>query len=190
MRPDRISLFPLNVVLFPGELLPCTFSSRAIAGWCASAWTKSRHLGCCWRCRTGSCTLAARRKFSKLRGGTMTGAWTFSPSGGGRTASSIFTTNDPLLQGAVDYLEDEDSCLEPGNQEQLVQLYEVCYTLLFSGMPGTLRSLRRNHYLLQLRAGFRSICCGSSKFWNCVPKRNVRTGWSGIFASGPCIYTR
>lgn len=98
--------------------------------------------------------------------------------------------DDPLLQGAVDYLEDEDSCLEPGNQEQLVQLYEVCYTLLFSGMPGTSRSLRRNHYLLQLRAGFRSICCGSSKFWNYVPKRNVRTGWSGIFASGPCIYTR
>ena len=46
--------------------------------------------------------------------------------------------DDPLLQGAVDYLEDEDSRLEPVNQEELVQLYEVCYTLLFSGMPGNL----------------------------------------------------
>jgi len=44
-------------------------------------------------------------------------------------------TDDPLLEGAVDYLEDEDSLLEPQNREKLIELYEVCYTLLFSGMP-------------------------------------------------------
>jgi Lon protease-like protein len=47
-------------------------------------------------------------------------------------------TDDPLLEGAVDYLEDEESHLPPQNQKKLVELYEVCYTLLFSEVPAAL----------------------------------------------------
>jgi Lon protease-like protein len=44
-------------------------------------------------------------------------------------------TEDPLLQGTVDYLEDDDCLMKQDDCEKLVELYEVCYTLLFSGMP-------------------------------------------------------
>jgi Lon protease-like protein len=50
--------------------------------------------------------------------------------------------NDPLLEGSIDYLEDEDSLSEPRKQEELVELYEACYTLLFEGMPKSLHEAR------------------------------------------------
>jgi Lon protease-like protein len=53
-------------------------------------------------------------------------------------------TDDPLLEGAVDYLEDEDSLLAPEHHGQLSELYEVCYTLLFSGMPPDLSRSPKN----------------------------------------------
>ena len=65
-------------------------------------------------------------------------AWTFSPSAAIPTGLWTCFTDDPLLEGSVDYLEDEDSLLDPRNRDQLIELYEVCYTLLFSGMPANL----------------------------------------------------
>jgi Lon protease-like protein len=44
-------------------------------------------------------------------------------------------TDDPLLEGSVDYLEDKDAEFDGQNREKLIELYEICYTLLFSGMP-------------------------------------------------------
>ena len=44
-------------------------------------------------------------------------------------------SDEPLLAGSVDYLEDEDSLVDPQIREKLIELYEVCYTLLSTGMP-------------------------------------------------------
>ena len=49
---------------------------------------------------------------------------------------------DPLLEGSVDYLEDDDSLSDPQKQEELIALYEACYTLLFEGIPPSLREGR------------------------------------------------
>jgi Lon protease-like protein len=44
-------------------------------------------------------------------------------------------SGDPLLEGHVDYLEDTDSTAASQSIKQLVELYETCHTLLFSGIP-------------------------------------------------------
>jgi Lon protease-like protein len=44
-------------------------------------------------------------------------------------------TDDPLLEGQVDYLEDRDSPMDPKTQHQLIEIYEACHTLLFGSLP-------------------------------------------------------
>jgi len=135
MRPDRISLFPLNVVLFPGELLPLHIFEpryRRMVRECLDEKTPFgmllalpngvAHVGC------SAEILEVTKRYDDGRMDILTV---------GRDPYRVVDlfTDDPLLEGAVDYLEDEDSLLEPQSREKLIELYEVCYTLLFSGMP-------------------------------------------------------
>ena len=55
----------------------------------------------------------------------------------GREAFRILElfTDDPLLEGQIDYLEDHDCLLEPVRSQQLIEAYETCHALLFSELP-------------------------------------------------------
>jgi Lon protease-like protein len=138
MQPDRISLFPLNVVLFPGELLPLhIFESRyrRMVRECLDEKTPFgmllalpngvAHVGC------SAEILEVTKRYDDGRMDILTV---------GRHPYRIVDlfTDDPLLAGSVDYLEDEDSLLDPQIREKLIEFYEVCYTLLFSGIPADL----------------------------------------------------
>jgi Lon protease-like protein len=138
MRPDRISLFPLNVVLFPGELLPLhifepryrrmvrtCLDERVPFGMLLALPNGVAHVGC------SAEILEVTKRYDDGRMDILTV---------GRHPYRIVDlfTDDPLLAGSVDYLEDEDSLLDQEDREKLIELYEVCYTLLFSGMPANL----------------------------------------------------
>jgi ATP-dependent Lon protease len=138
MRPDRISLFPLNVVLFPDELLPLHIFEpryRRMVRECLDTKTPFgmllalpngvAHVGC------SAEILEVTKRYDDGRMDVLTV---------GRRPYRVLDllTEDPLLEGSVDYLEDRDSALDPKNRDKLVELYEVCYTLLFSGMPPSL----------------------------------------------------
>ena len=135
MRPDRISLFPLNVVLFPGELLPLHIFEpryRRMVRECLDEKTPFgmllalpygiAHVGC------SAEILEVTKRYDDGRMDILTV---------GRHPYRVVDlfTDDPLLEGKIDYLEDQDSLLDPQSREKLLELYEVCYTLLFSGMP-------------------------------------------------------
>jgi Lon protease-like protein len=49
-------------------------------------------------------------------------------------------TDDSLLRGDIDYLEDRDSRYDPALRRQVIELYETCHTLLFSSLPKDLES--------------------------------------------------
>jgi Lon protease-like protein len=51
-------------------------------------------------------------------------------------------TEDPLLEGQVEYLEDREWKGSPALRGKLVELYETCHTLLFGSMPGDLRKVQ------------------------------------------------
>jgi Lon protease-like protein len=47
-------------------------------------------------------------------------------------------TEDPLLEGHVDYLEDRETTANPRIQRELVELFEACHTLIFDDYPKNL----------------------------------------------------
>jgi len=135
MRPDRISLFPLNVVLFPGELLPlhifepryrrmvrACLDEKVPFGMLLALPNGVAHVGC------SAEILEVTKRYEDGRMDIVTvGRYPY-------RVVDLFT-EDALLEGTIDYLEDEDSPVDPQNRAKLLELYEVCYTLLFSGMP-------------------------------------------------------
>jgi ATP-dependent Lon protease len=138
MRPDRISLFPLNVVLFPGELLPLhifepryrrmvrqCLDEKVCFGMLLGLPNGVVHVGCTAE------ILEVTKHYDDGRMDILTV---------GRAPYRVVDlfTEDPLLEATIEYLEDRDSLLDPQNCEKLIELYEVCYTLLFSGMPANL----------------------------------------------------
>jgi ATP-dependent Lon protease len=47
-------------------------------------------------------------------------------------------TEDPLMEGHVDYLEDREAPGNPRIQRELVELFEACHTLIFDDYPKNL----------------------------------------------------
>jgi ATP-dependent Lon protease len=138
MRPDRIPLFPLNVVLFPGGQLPLHIFEpryRRMVGECLDSQSNFGMLLALpdgvvrVGCTAGILEVTKRYEDGRLDIVTV-----------GRTPFRILNlfTDDPLLAGHIDYLEDHDAPLEPTNRTQLIELYEICHTLLFSRVPTNL----------------------------------------------------
>jgi ATP-dependent Lon protease len=142
MRPDRIPLFPLNVVLFPGELLPLHIFEPRYRRMVRECLESDSPFGMLLALPSGivrvGCTaeiLNVTKRYDDGRMDILTiGRHPF-------RVVELFD-DDPLLEGSVDYLEDEDSLSEPRMQVELVELYEACYTLLFEGMPKSLHEAR------------------------------------------------
>ena len=140
MRPDRIPLFPLNVVLLPGAELPLHIFEpryRAMVRRCVDDQSEFGMLlalpkgivrvGC-----TAEVTQIARR-YNDGRMDILTA---------GRAPFRIVElinaeryADDHLLEGYVDYLEDRERPVDRRLQERVVELYEICHTLIFDDYP-------------------------------------------------------
>jgi Lon protease-like protein len=142
MRPERIPLFPLNVVLFPGEHLPLHIFEPRYRRMVRDCLEAKLPFGMLLALPDGivrvGCTAEILNVTKRYNDGRM------DILALGRHPYRIVDlfTNDPLLEATVDYLEDEDSLLAPRKQKELMELYEVCYTLLFAGMPRSLEESR------------------------------------------------
>jgi Lon protease-like protein len=138
MRPERIALFPLNVVLFPGAPLPLhifepryrqmvkdCLEEKTEFGMLLSLSNGVAHVGC-----TAEIVEVAKR-YNDGRMDILTA---------GRApfrVVELFTEN-PLLEGHVDYLEDRETRSNAQIQRQLVELYEACHTLIYDDYPKNL----------------------------------------------------
>ena len=135
MRPDRIPLFPLNVVLFPGEELPLhIFEPRyrrmvreCLDGKCPFGMLLAMdesltHVGC---------TAEILEVVNRYPDGRMDIITV------GRDPFRIVElyTEDPLLEGQIDYLEDREAPVELKCKRKLIEEYETCHTLLFNSLP-------------------------------------------------------
>jgi ATP-dependent Lon protease len=138
-RPERIPLFPLNVVLLPGGDLPLHIFEpryREMAGNCLR---DKSEFGMLLALPDGvvrvGCTaeiLEVAKRYSDGRMDILTvGRAPF-------RVVEIFDEN-PLLEGKVEYLEDREASASSQMERELVELYEVCYTLIFDVFPPDLR---------------------------------------------------
>jgi ATP-dependent Lon protease len=134
-RPDRIPLFPLELVLFPGEQLPLHIFEpryRRMVRECLDAGSPfGMLLGLPNGMAHVGCTAEILEVIKRYEDGRLDIITV------GRKPFRVVElfTDDPLLEGQIDYLEDQSAPFEPTRLRQLIELYETCHTLLFADLP-------------------------------------------------------
>ncbi len=146
LRPDRIPLFPLNVVLLPGAALPLHIFEPRYKGMVKDCLDEKSEFGVLLALPKGEATIGMPAAASLAKVGCTAEILEIVkryPDGRmdivtvGRSpfrVVELFSEN-PLLKGQVDYLEDRGSLGSPVVQRQLIELYEACHTLLFEDYP-------------------------------------------------------
>lgn len=135
MRPERISLFPLNVVLFPGEQLPLHIFEPRYRRMVRNCLEEKSPFGMLLALPKGvvrvGCTAEIVEVVKHYEDGRMDILTV------GREPFRILEvfTDDPLLQGQIDYLEVHDLPLEAPARQRLIEAYEICHAILFSNLP-------------------------------------------------------
>jgi ATP-dependent Lon protease len=135
MRPDRIPLFPLNVVLFPGEELPLHIFEPRYRRMVRECLDGRSPFGLLLAMDDGvtrvGCTAEILEVVKRYPDGRMDILTV------GRDPFRIVElyTEDPLLEGQIDYLEDREAPVESKCKQKLIEEYETCHTLLFDSLP-------------------------------------------------------
>jgi len=135
MRPDRIPLFPLNVVLLPGADLPLHIFEPRYLEMVSRCLKEKTEFGVLLALPKGvvrvGCTAEIIEVVKRYEDETMA----ILTVGRERFRVIEFFDEKPLAEGQVDYLEDRDSPADPSLLRELVELYETCHTLLFEDYP-------------------------------------------------------
>src|SRR5207245_7420055 len=135
MRPERIALFPLNVVLLPGAPLPLHIFEPQYKEMVKNCFEEKSEFGMLLSLPKGiahvGCTAEILEVVKRYPDGRMDIVTV------GRDPFRVVElfTEDPLLEGQVDYLEDREAPIETQCKRKLVEEYETCHTLLFDSMP-------------------------------------------------------
>jgi ATP-dependent Lon protease len=138
MRPERIPLFPLNVVLLPGADLPLHIFEPRYRQMVRQCLDEKSEFGMLLALPKGvvhvGCTAEIIDVVKRYNDGRMD-ILTM-----GRAPFRVVNLFDgnPLLEGEVDYLEDSEMPSKPRVRRELVELYEACHTLIFGDYPKNL----------------------------------------------------
>jgi Lon protease-like protein len=138
MRPERIPLFPLNVVLLPGAELPLHIFEPRYREMVKNCLEEKSEFGMLLSLPKGvarvGCTAEIKAVVQRYEDGRM------DILTAGRAPFRVVELfpEDPLLAGHVDYLEDRETPANPRIQRQLVELFEACHTLIYDDYPKNL----------------------------------------------------
>jgi ATP-dependent Lon protease len=135
MRPDRIPLFPLNVVLLPGADLPLHIFEPRYRRMVRDCLDRKSEFGMLLALSDGvagtGCTAEILEVVKRYDDGRMdiltVGREPF-------RVVEIFTQL-PLLEGHVDYLDDQYSAASEQVRKHLRELYDACHTMIFGDYP-------------------------------------------------------
>ncbi len=138
MRPECIPLFPLNVVLLPGAELPLHIFEPRYRAMVKECLEEKSEFGMLLSLPNGvarvGCTAEILQIAKRYEDGRMDILTV------GRTPFRVveLLTENPLMEGQVDYLEDRESPGNPRVQRELVELFEACHTLIYDDYPKNL----------------------------------------------------
>src|SRR5260370_3509227 len=138
--PERIPLFPLNVVLLPGATLPLHIFEPRYRQMVRHCIEEKSEFGVLLGLPKGivrvGCTAAVTEVVKRHSDGRMDILTV------GRSPFRIIElvnaeayANDELLQGDVDFLDDREHRTDASTQKELMRLFEVCHTLIFADYP-------------------------------------------------------
>jgi ATP-dependent Lon protease len=135
MRPDRIPLFPLNVVLLPGADLPLHIFEPRYRAMVKQCLADKSEFGVLLALPNGvarvGCTAEIIEVVKRYNDGRMDILTV------GREPFRVVQLYDEtqLPEGDVDYLEDRETGTNAALRQQLIELYETCHTLIFEDYP-------------------------------------------------------
>src|SRR5262249_18029581 len=134
MRPERIPLFPLNVVLFPGEQLPLHIFEPRYRRMVRECLDARSPFGMLLAMDDGitrvGCTAEILEVMKRFPDGRLDILTVAPPP----FRIVELHTEAPLLEGQVDYLEARDSQIEPQKRRKLIEPSETCHPLLFNSL--------------------------------------------------------
>jgi ATP-dependent Lon protease len=139
MRPERIPLFPLNVVLLPGAELPLHIFEPRYRQMVKTCLEGKSEFGMLLSLPNGvarvGCTAEVLDVVKRYDDGRMD-ILTI-----GRAPFRVLELfpEDPLLEGHVDYLEDRETPANLRIQRELAELFETCHTLIYNDYPKNLQ---------------------------------------------------
>ena len=140
MGPDRIPLFPLNVVLLPGATLPLHIFEPRYRQMVRACLDENSEFGVLLALPKGivrvGCTAQVTEVLKRYKDGRMdimtVGRSPFRIT---QLVNADAYANDALLEGDVDFLDDRDTRIDAPLRRELTRLYEVCHTLVFDDYP-------------------------------------------------------
>jgi Lon protease-like protein len=153
MRPDRIPLFPLNVVLLPGADLPLHIFEPRYRQMIRRCVEDHSEFGILLALPKGivrvGCTAEVVEVTKRYSDGKMDILTT------GRAPFRIVEllnaeqyAEDGLLEGYIDYLDDRERPVDTRVHRQVIELYEVCHTLIFEDYPRDISDVERLSYVI------------------------------------------
>jgi ATP-dependent Lon protease len=138
MQPDRIPLFPLNVVLLPGEQLPLHIFESRYRRMVSECLESDSPFGMLLALKDGIVRVGCSAEIQVVTKRYDDGRMDILSVGRHPFRIVELFQDDPLLEGSVDYLEDKDSQVDAKTQDELMGIYETCYTLVFAGLSRAL----------------------------------------------------
>ena len=143
--PERIPLFPLNVVLLPGATLPLHIFEPRYRQMVRHCIEEKSEFGVLLGLPKGivrvGCTASVTEVVKRYNDGRMDILTV------GRSPFRIIElvnaeayVDDELLEGHVDFLDDREQRTDASTQRELMRLFEVCHTLIFADYPRTIES--------------------------------------------------
>jgi ATP-dependent Lon protease len=140
MRPERIPLFPLNVVLLPGANLPLHIFEPRYRQMVKDCLDQKSEFGMLLSMPKGVARVGCTAEIVEVAKRYPDGRMDILTVGRAPFRVVDLFNENPLLQGHVDYLEDRESPGSSRVQRELVELYEACHTLIYDDYPKNLES--------------------------------------------------
>jgi ATP-dependent Lon protease len=141
MRPDRIPLFPLNVVLLPGAELPLHIFEPRYRQMVKDCVEGDSEFGMLLALPNGVARVGCTAEIVDVTKRYDDGRMDILTSGRSPFRAVQLFTENPILEGDVDYLEDRETPADPRVKRELVDLFEACHTLIFDDYPKHLESV-------------------------------------------------
>jgi len=138
MRPERIPLFPLNVVLLPGATLPLHIFEPRYRQMVKNCLKEKSEFGMLLSLPKGVVRVGCTAEIAEVAKRYDDGRMDILTVGRAPFRAVDLFTENPLLEGQVDYLEDREAPSNPCVQRELVELFEACHTLIYDDYPKNL----------------------------------------------------
>lgn len=139
MRPERIPLFPLNVVLLPGAELPLHIFEPRYREMVKTSLEEKSEFGMLLALPNGVARVGCTAEILEVIKRYADGRMDILTIGRAQFRVVELLTANPLMEGHVDYLEDRESPGNPRVTRELLELFEACHTLIFEDYPKNLK---------------------------------------------------